>query len=156
MKKIILSLAVVASAFLYSCGGGSSSNPTEVAKSFLTSLNKMDYDAAKKLGTEDTKKMLEMTSTLSAMVPDSVKKLTANKKVDIIGEPVLEGDKATVTYKESDSPEEKKLTLLKKDGKWLVQQTKDNPEAGTPAPTDEMQGAKDETVPMAADSTKRK
>jgi len=154
MKKLILSIAVLAVCTLFSCGGGNSSNPNEVAKSFLTAMNKADYEAAKKLGTDDTKKLLDMTATFAAMMPDSIKKLSAAKKVETIGEPKIEGDKATVSYKESDSPEQKSLSLVKKDGKWLMQQSKDNTGAGTPAATDETPTANaDEAV--IADSAKK-
>jgi hypothetical protein len=111
---------------------GEKGSPNEVAKAFLTAMNKADYEAAKKLGTDDTKKLLDMTATFAAMMPDSIKKLSAAKKVETIGEPKIEGDKATVSYKESDSPEQKSLSLVKKEGKWLVQQSKDNETSTVP------------------------
>jgi hypothetical protein len=152
MKKIFLSIAVIASITLFSCGGGSGSKPNEVAKAFLTAMNKADYEAAKKLGTDDTKKLLDMTATFTAMMPDSVKKLSAAKKVEIVGEPILDGDKAVVNYKESDSPDQKSLNLVKKDGKWLVQQSKDN--AGAPSGETPSANA-EEAMPIAADSAKK-
>jgi Domain of unknown function (DUF4878) len=151
MKKIFLSIAVIASITLFSCGGGNSSKPSDVAMAFLTAMNKADYETAKKLGTDDTKKLLEMTATFTAMMPDSVKKLSASKKVEIVGEPTMDGDKAVVNYKESDSPEQKSLNLVKKEGKWLVQQSKDN--AGAPAAETPSANA-DEAVKIAADSAK--
>ncbi len=121
MKKILFSLAFVAFAAMaiVSCGG--KSDPKSVAISFLEARNKMDYKTAKKYGTPETGKMLEMLESFSSMVPDSVKNLSKNSKVVIKGEPKIEGDKCTLVATNTIG-----VTLVKKDGKWLVNMSKDD------------------------------
>ena len=132
MKKILFSLAIVAFAAMtiVSCGG--KNDPKTVAKSFLEARNKMDYKTAKKFGTPETGKMLEMLESFSSMVPDSIKNLTKNSKVVIKGEPKIEGDKCTVVATTTIAGESKdeNVTLVKIKGKWLVNMTKDDTGAG--------------------------
>ncbi len=59
MKKLMsIGLVLIFSAFMFSCGGGSSDNPADVAKDFLTALAEQDYDAAKDLGTVETVQLI--------------------------------------------------------------------------------------------------
>ena len=137
---------------IISCG--SKSDPKEVATNFLNARNKMDYETAKKFGTDETDKMLDMTASLSSMIPDSVKELTKNAKVVIKGEPKIEGDKATVIAESTigGDTKEETIDLVKKDGTWLVNMSKGdlgegdmngNAENGATPPTEE-------TVPVEA------
>jgi len=140
MKKVrlvSLSLALL-SVLFFSCGN--KSNPKDVASSFLNALAKMDYETAKKYGTPETGKMLDMLSSFSGMMPDSVKAKAKETKVEIKN--VKEdGDNCEVTYANSDKPnDDQTLNLVKKDGKWLVNMSKDegmsepkNPEPDTSA-----------------------
>ena len=41
-------LSLAAAALLAACGGGASDTPTQVAEKYLTHLNKMEFDEAKK------------------------------------------------------------------------------------------------------------
>lgn len=149
MKKILLSLSVVfiAAMMLVSC---SSSSPKDVAKTWLTSFYHMEYEAAKKVSTDDTKNFITQLQTLSSMMPDSAKKEMQKMTVNIKDEKV-EGDNATVTYnivsgKTQDAPKDETLKLVKKDGKWLVQFSKNDAgnEAAAEEPAEE---------PAEADST---
>jgi hypothetical protein len=132
MKKILFSLAIVviAAMTIVSCGG--KNDPKTVAKSFLEALNKMDYKTAKKFGTPETGKMLEMLESFSSMVPDSIKNLSKNSTVVIKGEPKIEGDKCTVVATTTIAGESKdeNVTLVKIKGKWLVNMSKDDTGAG--------------------------
>jgi hypothetical protein len=109
--------------FLIACSGNS---PKSVAENFLKAMNKMDFEGAKKYGTEDTNKMLDMLSGFAKMMPDSAKK---EVKTEIVSEKV-EGDKATYTYKEKDKEEEQTIHLVKVDGKWKVAMSKDDMNSG--------------------------
>ena len=82
----------------------------------------MDFDGAKKYGTDETGKMLDMLSGFSKMMPDSAKK---ESKAEIISEKI-EGDKATVIYKDEGKSEEQVLNLIKIDNQWKVAMSKDN------------------------------
>jgi hypothetical protein len=122
MKKVLLSLTavlVLAVSFV-SCN---SNSPKTSADKFMTGLLHYDYDAAKSVSTEETKKMIDLMAQFSAMMPDSVKQAAKKVKVNI-KDSKEEGDKAVVTYTTSDDPAEKKLNLVKQDGKWLVQYSK--------------------------------
>ena len=72
-KGFLKIIAVVAIATMFGCSGNS---PESVAEKFLKAMNKMDYDGAKKYGTDETGKMLDMLSGFMKMMPDSSKKET--------------------------------------------------------------------------------
>src|SRR5690606_34701343 len=115
MKKIILSFTALLLASI--CFVGCSSNsPKASADKFLTALAHMDYEAAKSVSTDETKKMIDLISSFSSMMPDSAKAEAKKIKISIKDEKI-DGDKATVTYtsSEDDNKTEKKLDLVKKD-----------------------------------------
>lgn len=155
MKKIILSITAIALLAITIVSCGSKTAPKEVAVEFTKSLNKLDFEAAKKLGTAETGKLLDMMSTFSSMMPDSLKEQAKKYKIEAKDE-VIDGDKATVTVTNGDKGEEK-INLVKKDGKWLVNMTKDamggSDAAGAAAPAE---GAvpEEEVAPAPAESAK--
>ena len=113
-----LSLSIVI--FLFSCSGGDS--PKAVAEKYLKAIGSYDFDAAKKYGTEDTGKLLEMMSGFAKMVPDSTKD---DIQFTILDERI-DGEKAVVIYKEDGEEAEVTLNLLKVEGKWKVNMTKES------------------------------
>ena len=148
MKKIVLSFVALAFTIITLIGcGGSKSDPKAVATNFLNARNSLDFETAKKLSTPETGKLLEMLASFSGMMPDSMKNEAKKIKVSIkdIKE---EGDNATVTYSESAKPGDQTIKLVKKDGKWLVNMSKEDMGAG---------GEEGDTPPMEdtvpADST---
>ena len=130
MKKtrFLLSVIVVAALALVSFD---KSGPKEVAKIWLTGFYHLDYNAAMKVSTEDTKAMLTQLAALVAIAPDSVKK-EAKGIVVTIGDVKEDGDKATVSYtiaqngNAAPSQNIPPLKLVKQNGKWLVQFTKND------------------------------
>ena len=116
-KQILLSVIV---ATFIACGGGDT--PKSVAEKFLKSLNKMDYETAKKYGSEDTGKLLDMMSGFANLMPDSAKQERSFE----MKEEKINGDKATVTYAASGEEGEQSLNLIKIDGKWKVAMSKDS------------------------------
>ena len=148
MKKIMLSLSglLLASLLLLSCKTG----PKDVAKTWLTDFYHMDYDAAKKLSTEDTKNLLAQFEQLSTQVDDSSKKELAKITVNIKGAKIQDTI-ATVTYTTSDVPDkDQNITMVKHNDKWLVQFTKDDTMGGADDPNN---GAIAPDQPMSADSS---
>ncbi|MCF6366392.1 MAG: DUF4878 domain-containing protein [Bacteroidales bacterium] len=126
MKKLLsIGFVLVFSAFMFSCGGGSSDNPADVAKDFLTALAEQDYDTAKDLGTEETGQLISMIEGMAAMIP--AEEAEAGKE-DIktlkMGEVTEDGDKATVKYS-TDKEGEKTVDMEKVDGKWKVAMKKE-------------------------------
>lgn len=122
MKKALLSIAAICllAISITSC---SNNSPKASADKFLTSLYHMEYAKAKEVATDDTKKLLDMMEQFSSVLPDSSKQSAKKIKVDI-KDVKEEGDKATVTYVTSESPNEQKLDMIKQNGKWLVQWSK--------------------------------
>jgi hypothetical protein len=116
--KHLASAALVV--YLAACGGGDS--PKSVAENFLKALNKMDYETAKKYGSEDTGKLLDMMSGFAKMMPDSARR---ERSFEIKDEKI-EGDKATVTYSEQGEEGDQTLNLVKVEGKWKVAMSKDS------------------------------
>jgi hypothetical protein len=151
MKKFLLSLA---SAFLLaitiiSCN---SNTPKATAEKFLNGLYHMDYKEAKAVSTEDTKKMLDMMEQFSGMMPDSSKQSAKKIKVDI-KDVKEEGDKATVIYTTSASTGEQKLDLVKQNGKWLVQYSKQDNGGGESTEPAEEPAMTDTSAVPSADGT---
>ncbi len=147
MKKILISLSVIlfAAVMLVSC---SKNDPKAVAQTWLTSFYQMDYEAAKKVSTDETKTFISQLQALSGMMPDSSKK--EMKKVTVTVKDVKEeGDKATVTYTTSaEATKEQKLKMVKKNGVWLVQFSKtDSMGDGAGEPADDKSGTDTSAAP---------
>ncbi len=145
MKKLILTLAVAATTFIVSCGGGAS-DPTAPAKSYLEAQKKGDYATAKKYCTEETKAYLDLIASLGANVPDSIK-AEETKATLKVGKANIEGDKASVSYTISTKPGDQTLNLVKQDGKWLVAQSKDPGAEAPGTPVDSVGALKEEAMP---------
>lgn len=123
MNKIMFtSLALITAAFMWA--GCSKNTPKDVAYNWLTAFNHLDFDAAKKLSTNDTKNLLYSLQMLTDNVADSNKKDL--KKVTItIKDVKVNGDKAVATYTASDNPtKEQVLNLVKEGDNWHAQFTK--------------------------------
>lgn len=158
MKKLVLSfVALLAVAVTFTACN--SNSPKASADKFLTSLAHMDYEAAKSVSTEETKKMLDLFSQFSSMMTDSMKAEAKKIKITVKDEKI-EGDNATVTYtsSEDENKTEHKLNLTKKDGKWLVVWNKDEGMGGgnedqsaEPAPED-AETLMDTTIAPPADA----
>jgi hypothetical protein len=116
IKSILFSVILIFTA----CSGGDS--PKAVAEKYLNAIGSYDFDAAKKYGTEDTGKLLDMMSGFAKMVPDSTKD---DIRFTILDERI-DGEKAVVIYKEEGEDAEVSLSLLRVDGKWKVNMTKES------------------------------
>lgn len=125
MKKVLLSIAA-AILFAFTMVSCNSNSPKGTAEKFLNSFYHMEYKEAKEVSTEDTKKMLDMIEQFSAIsIADSNKQNAKKVKIEI-GEVVENGDSATVMYTTSDNKQPQKVNLVKQNGKWLVQWSKED------------------------------
>lgn len=109
MHPLLSRIAIFAFLFLVSCGD----SPQSVARNFTENLAKGRISEAKKYATEPTGEMLDFASKIGAMPvnPDFT---------FVYVEKNVEGDKATVIYRESvDGPDER-INLVRIDGKWKV------------------------------------
>ncbi|WP_344825825.1 hypothetical protein [Rurimicrobium arvi] len=116
MKYFSLSFLLVLLLSFSSC---SNNDPKYVAEKFLTSVARADLDEAKKYCDSTTVELLDQADYLN-MVPDSVKAEGRKLKVNIV-DVKTNGDKAVVTYTTSKLAENQLITLVKQNGKWLVQ-----------------------------------
>ncbi len=156
MKKSIFSLMLLGViAFFTACNSGSS--PKSVAEKFLTATGQMKFEEAKKYCTPETGKLLDMMSGFASMAPDSVK----NKKPDftMTGEKI-DGDAATVTYKEKGHDKESSIKLKKVDGKWLVAMGKEDmkgkdDKSDKPAAGGDSKMMDSSSAPAGGDTTKK-
>jgi len=93
----------------------------KVAREFLENINKNNFKKAKKLATEESKDAIEMLESFSKMNGSS----TNRSVIDNLS-CQLDGDKATCSYTENG--EAKTISLIEKDGKWLVEMKKEVPD----------------------------
>lgn len=111
---------VLLSVSLMSCDNGS---PKAVAETYLEGFYKQDYDKARSVCTEDSKKYVSTVEQIAATMPEDTKDVADDIKVDII-DVKEDQDKAVVTYKVSTLPEEMKLELVLQGNQWLVNSSK--------------------------------
>ncbi len=125
MKKLfsLVIAAIVVIAFA-SCGD-KSNTPEAVATKYLNHINKKEFDEAKKIATEETGQMLDMMKSFSG-----VGGAQEAKEVKIENLKCETTDEKSVCKYTADGKEES-LDLVKKEGKWLVDQKKE----GTGEPT---------------------
>jgi hypothetical protein len=108
-------------ALLFAACGGSSESPSDVAKKFLDHTNKMEFKEAKAYSTKATGEMLDMIAGMAGMLGEQ----EAPPPYTIVGE-TIDGDKATVTYRSEGNEVDESIKLVKEDGKWLVNVSKED------------------------------
>jgi hypothetical protein len=111
LKGIISVLLVL---FFISCGTRS---PKHVAEAYLSAIYKQDFEKAKTFGTEETNKMLDVLSGFAKMMPDTT--LNKQMKFKILKEKI-EGENATVVYREEGKNGEQSLPMVIENEKWKV------------------------------------
>lgn len=117
--KTPITLALLFPLLLAACGG-SSDSPSDVATKFLTHTNKMEFKEAKEYATKSTGEVLDMIGGMAAMMPKE-----DPKTFKIVNESI-DGETATVTYRTDGKEEDETLNLVKEDGKWLVNMSKED------------------------------
>ena len=112
LKRMLIAVAVALLVLgMASCGDGESS-PTTAANAFIAAVEKGDAKEMEKVATKDTVALIGMFGEKAA---DSIKEY--GKITNTTEE--IDGDKAVVSLTfENGNTEE--LTLIKEDGKWLV------------------------------------
>ena len=125
MKKLMSIGLVFLFAFMIASCGGSSDNPQDVAKEFMTALAEQDYDTAKDLGTENTVMMIGMIESMASMAPEGEADSGMDDPADITwGETEVDGDNAVCYYSTPDKADQK-VELVKVDGDWKVDMKKE-------------------------------
>lgn len=164
LKNSLLSLIVLAA---LSFAGCKSDTPKATAEKFLNDFYHMDYDGAKTVSTDETKSMLEMLSQFSAMMPDSARTAAKKTTITIKEEKMLTDSTAEITYITSESAQEQKLNLVKRntkekgkeEKKWLVQWDKNsggdtNEQSSEEPATDTTTGGTESPVPTDTSAAK--
>jgi Domain of unknown function (DUF4878) len=131
MKKL-MNVFVIAAAFTMitvSCknGGAVSSDPKAVLVAFFERMSKKDIDGAAKLATKDSKttmnmmkKGMEMAEKMKDQMPKDEKDPAEEFKNVEIGEAKINGDAATVAFKNKKQNVSFDFPLKKEDGGWKV------------------------------------
>ena len=122
MKKLMSIGLVFLFAFMIASCGGSSDNPQDVAKEFMTALADKNYDKAKDLGTENTVMMIGMIESMASMAPEGEEEEMGEL---VWGETEVDGDNATCFYKEEGKDAQQQVDLVKVDGDWKVDMKKE-------------------------------
>ena len=133
MKKLLGLVMIAIVIVAVSACGGKKNTPEAIAEKYLNHLNKKEYAEAKKLGTEATGQMIDMMESFAGA---DKKAEVKNVKIENIKCETTE-DKSSCTYTEDGKPANAPITLVKKDGNWLVDMKKEGngetPPATTPA-----------------------
>ncbi|HCF63805.1 MAG TPA: DUF4878 domain-containing protein [Ferruginibacter sp.] len=119
MKRILTAVLLLSTVTLFSCKSGDA-DPKAVLGDFFDALSKKDMAKARTLATADSKSMLDMMEMGMNMAKDEPADPKFDKANLEMGEPKIEGDKATVAVKEKQSGESVNYILKKEDGKWKV------------------------------------
>ena len=108
--------------FLFACTGNT---PERVAKNYLKAFNNHEFEEAKKYGTEVTAKLLDMQIAFLKMgtMPEPVVK---DRKIKMLDEKIINDTTAVVTYQMEGSKGDQTLNLVKLNGQWKVEMSKDN------------------------------
>ncbi|MEI9945957.1 MAG: DUF4878 domain-containing protein [Chitinophagaceae bacterium] len=131
MKKImrLFPLLAAVSLFTISCGGGSMSNagPKEVLTEFFKKIAAKDIDGAAKLATKESKstmdmmkKAMDMSEKMKDQATEADKDMAEEFKDVEIGDAKIDGDMATVPFKNKKKNQEMEFPLKKEDGAWKV------------------------------------
>ena len=120
-KALQIFLGVVMTLIIAAC---SPENPKSVANKFLSAAAEMNYEEAKKYATPSTGKLLDMLAGAEAYTPDSIKKkMMANFM--IVDEYSRTDSTSIVLYHVKNSDTDQVLNLVKRNGKWLVNISKE-------------------------------
>lgn len=119
--KNLLKLSIIALLAISMNACKNTDTADKVAEKYLNAINKKEYSEARALATAESKEMIDMYENMSKMGGESAKESV------IAGIKCTEsGDTAAVCDFTKDG-EAQTLKMVKKDGKWLVNEKKETP-----------------------------
>lgn len=118
MRKNLLSFCLLAVMF---AAAGCGASPKSAAEDFLTALDNKDFETAKTFSTEGTHKMLDFLKGFADQMPEDTTKAEAKN----VTKCVLEGDKGTCTYCCDEEGGDSELAMVKIDGEWKADMSKE-------------------------------
>jgi hypothetical protein len=103
------------------CQSNTTTNdPKEVLDHFFEALVKKDVTEAKKYVTKDSEGMMGMVEMGMKNVGDSSPAMVYKKENMIMGDPVINGDRATIGVTDKKTKEKTDFVLKKENGDWKV------------------------------------
>lgn len=117
MKKIFL-IAIAGMVMIFSGCKSGSNDPKAVLAEFMDKLGKKDLEGARKLATAESKTMIDMIEMGMKTNSNELDKYSKEKME--FGEAKIDGDKAVVPVKETESGETLNYILKKENGSWKV------------------------------------
>ena len=121
MKKILILLISAFVLILAGCQSNKTANdPKEVLDHFFEALAKKDVTEARKYVTKDSEGMMGMVEMGMKNVGDSSPAMIYKKENMIMGDPVINGDRATIGVTDKKTKEETDFVLKKENGDWKV------------------------------------
>lgn len=93
----------------------------KVAEKYLNAINKKDYSTARSLATAESKDMIDMYENMGKMGGETTKEAV------IAGIKCKESGDTTAVCDFTKDGEAQTLKMVKKDGKWLVNEKKETP-----------------------------
>lgn len=101
-------------------------SPENVAVQFLKHMAMLEFDEARKLGTENTGRLLDMLDMLVELSKEKGQDAVLEKKeINVeVTKVAIDGNRAVVNYKGEDG-KELTMDLVKEKGKWLVDMKKE-------------------------------
>lgn len=119
MKKMLFAVLLLSPIFFTSCNSGAG-DPKAVLSQFFEALHKKDIAAARKVCTAESSSMLDLMDMGMKKANDAKDNDEFNPKSMEIGEPKIDGDKATIPVKNTDKGETLNFILKKENGNWKV------------------------------------
>lgn len=103
-------------------------SPESVAVRFLGHLGQFEFDDARKLGTDNTNRLIDMLEVLMQLSEEKdTNQIIQKKDIDIeVIKVAVDGNVAVITYKGEDGKMQM-LDMVKEDRKWLVDLKKETP-----------------------------
>jgi len=120
MKNLLLFSFTALLLLFVACKSNENNDPKNVLNHFFEALAKKDVTEAKKYVTKDSEGMMGMVEMGMKNAPDSTGQMMYNKENMTMGNPVINGDQATVPVKDKRSGEETDFVLKKENGAWKV------------------------------------
>ena len=130
--KNLFKLSVLAFAMLAVVACGKKETPEATAQKFLDCMNKKQWDDAKKLGTKNTCDMIDMLKTFSGASEQAA--ASTEKKEVKVENLKCDVQDTTAVCNYTQEGEQKKIDLVKRSGKWLVEMKKEGGLGGKPTP----------------------
>jgi hypothetical protein len=121
MKKVLILIISAFVLILQGCQSNKTTNdPKEVLDHFFEALSKKDVTEAKKYVTKDSEGMMGMVEMGMKNVGDSSPAMVYKKENMIMGDPVINGDRATIGVTDKKTKEKTDFVLKKENGDWKV------------------------------------